>query len=80
VPLLFLLFPPKFSGTSYWLIAAALYSLAKVFEFYDDTIFSVGSILSGHTLKHLFAAAACFAMLRYFQMRRPISTAARDRP
>ena len=80
VPLLFFLFPPKYRGTSYWLIAAALYGLAKVFEFYDDTIFSVGSILSGHTLKHLFAAAACFAMLRYFQMRRPISTAARDRP
>jgi hypothetical protein len=73
VPLLFFLFPPKYRGTSYC-------GLAKVFEFYDDTMFSVGSILSGHTLKHLFAAAACFAMLRYFQMRRPISTTARDRP
>ena len=78
VPLLFYLFAPRYSGTSYWLIAAALYVLAKVFEFSDDAIFSVGSVLSGHTLKHLFATAACFAILRYFQMRQPISTAAKD--
>jgi len=72
LPMLFLLLPAQYSGTSYWLIAAALYALAKVFEFYDDGIFSAGSILSGHTLKHLFAAAACLAILRYFQTRQPI--------
>jgi hypothetical protein len=70
LPLLFLLFPPQYSGTSYWLIAAALYALAKVFEFYDHAI-SIGSI-SGHTLKHIAAAAACFAILLHFQKRRPI--------
>jgi len=80
VPLLFFLFPPKYSGTSYWFIAAALYALAKVFEFSDEAIFSIGSVVSGHTLKHLFASAACFAILRYFQMRRPIPTAAKDQP
>src|SRR3984893_13417664 len=73
VPLMFLLFPPKYTGTSYWLIAAALYALAKLLEFYDGAVFSVGSILSGHTLKHLAAAAACFAILRYFMKRRPIT-------
>ncbi len=30
------------------------------------TIYSVGSILSGHTLKHVAAAAACFAILEIF--------------
>jgi hypothetical protein len=73
LPLLFLLFPPQYSGTSDWLIAAALYALAKVFEFYDHAIYSVGSILSGHTLKHIAAAAACFVILRHFQKRRPIT-------
>ena len=29
--------------------------------------------LSGHTLKHLIAAAACYVILRYFQVRRPIA-------
>ena len=72
LPLMFLLLPPKYSGTSYWLVAAALYALAKLFEFYDGAIYSVGGIISGHTLKHLAAAAACVAILRYFQKRRPI--------
>ena len=70
--LLFLLFPPKYSGTFYWVIAAALYALAKLLEFYDGTIYSAGAILSGHTLKHIAAAAACYAILRYFQKRQPI--------
>lgn len=73
LPLIFLAFPPKYTGTFYWLIAAALYALAKLFEFYDRAIYSAGSILSGHTLKHLAAAAACVAILRYFQKRRPIT-------
>jgi hypothetical protein len=73
LPLIFLLFPPKYTGTFYWPIAAALYALAKLFEFYDHAIYSVGSILSGHTLKHVAAAAACFAILRHFQTRRPIN-------
>lgn len=72
LPLLFLLFPAKYSGTSYWVVAAALYALAKLFEFYDSAIYSMGSILSGHTLKHIAAAAACFAVLRHFQKRQPI--------
>ena len=72
LPLIFLLFAPKFSGTIYWLVAAMLYAFAKILEFYDSAIFSTGSILSGHTLKHFAAAAACGVILRYFQKRRPI--------
>jgi hypothetical protein len=70
--LILLLYPPKCTGTSYWVVAAALYALAKVLEFYDAPIFSIGSILSGHSLKHLAAAAATLAVLRLFQTRRPI--------
>ena len=76
LPLLFVLFPAKYTGTYLWVIAAALYALAKLFEFYDAAIYSAGSILSGHTLKHFAAAAACFAILRYYQTRRPIAGAA----
>ncbi len=71
--LLFLLYPPRYTGAWYWLIAAGLYALAKVFEFTDDPIFALGHLISGHTLKHLAAAAACFAVLRHFQIRRPIT-------
>lgn len=73
LPVLFVLFPPRYSGTTYWLIAAVLYAFAKLFEFYDGAIYSIGSILSGHTLKHIAAAAACYAILKYFQKRQPIS-------
>ena len=72
MPLLILIFPPKYSGTAYWVVAAALYALAKGFEFSDRAVHA-NFILSGHTLKHLFAAGACFAVLRYFQTRQPIA-------
>jgi hypothetical protein len=61
-------------GTRYWVIAAALYALAKLLEFFDEKIFSFGAIVSGHTPKHLAAAAASLAILRLLQTRRPIIT------
>jgi hypothetical protein len=75
LPLMFLLLPPRYTGTRYWIIAAALYALAKVLEYFDAAIYSLGHVVSGHTLKHLAAAAACFAILRYFQTRRPVAYA-----
>jgi ceramidase len=78
--LLFLLYPPKYTGTSYWIVAVALYALAKVFEFSDNAIYSAGNLLSGHTLKHFAAAAACFAILRYFGARQPILQEQQARP
>ena len=71
--ILFFLSPPKYTLGHYWIIAAVLYALAKLFEFTDAAIYSSGQVLSGHTLKHLAAAAACFVVLRYFQFRRPIA-------
>jgi hypothetical protein len=72
LPVLFLLFAPKYIGTFYWIVAAALYALAKLLEHYDVAIYSFGHGLSGHTLKHFAAGAACFAILKYFDARRPI--------
>jgi Ceramidase len=71
--LIFLTCPPKYTGTYYWILAAVIYVMAKVFEHFDGAIYSIGFIVSGHTLKHFAAAAACFAILRYFQVRRPIA-------
>jgi Ceramidase len=73
LPSMFLLLPPKYTGTGYWIVAAILYLLAKLFEYFDGQIYSIGDVVSGHTLKHLAAASACFAILRYFQTRRPIA-------
>lgn len=41
-----------------------LYIIAKFFEHKDVVIFNSGRILSGHTIKHLFAAAAVFYILQ----------------
>jgi hypothetical protein len=73
VLLLLLMRPPEYSGTFYWVVAGALYAIAKLFEFYDHAVYS-NFVLSGHTLKHLFGAAACFALLRYFQTRQPVAS------
>ena len=72
LPLMFLLLPPKYTSTSYWIVAAALYALAKVLEYFDGAIYTTGYVVSGHTLKHLAAAATCFAILRHFQTRKRI--------
>jgi hypothetical protein len=73
LPLAFWLFTPKCSGAAYWVAAAGLYVLAKVLEYTDEAIYAAGHILSGHTLKHLVAAAACYAIFRAFQIRQPIA-------
>jgi hypothetical protein len=71
--ILMILYPAKYSHARYWLFAAGLYALAKCFEFADRAVYSLGHIVSGHTLKHLFAATACFVVLRYLRIRRGIA-------
>ena len=68
LPLLFWLFPSK-SGDGYWFAAAGFYVLAKVLEYADAVVFSALHVMSGHALKHLAAAAACYAILRAVEVR-----------
>ena len=77
LPLIIWLFAPKYSGAGYWFAAAGFYLLAKVLEYADAAIYSAGHVLSGHTLKHLAAAGACYAIYLAFQNRRPVTSAAR---
>lgn len=48
---------------------AAAYVIAKVFESFDHEVFALGHWLSGHTLKHLTAAAGVFFLLWGLQRR-----------
>jgi hypothetical protein len=56
-----------------WLYGAvALYAAAIVSERLDRMIDTwLGGIVSGHTLKHLFAAAAIYVLYRMLMQRRP---------
>ena len=68
-----LLLPAKYTRGSDLLIVAGFYVLAKICETADHQIFSVGHLVSGHTLKHLSAGAAGFWILRMLQKRQPIA-------
>jgi len=67
------LFPPRYTRTWDLALALALYALAKLFEVADRSIFSLGGIVSGHTLKHLAAAASAYWILRMLKVRAPVS-------
>ncbi|CAI9103847.1 OLC1v1002420C1 [Oldenlandia corymbosa var. corymbosa] len=57
IPLMTILLPPMYTHSTYWLWAAAFYLLAKVAEAADRPIYNwTHQTVSGHTLKHLFAA------------------------
>jgi hypothetical protein len=68
-----LLLPPRYTRSSDLAAVVAFYVLAKVLEAGDQTVFSVGHVISGHTLKHLAAAGAGYWILRMLRERRPIS-------
>jgi hypothetical protein len=78
IPLLMLPFVVALYTAQYthqWLFvtAAILYGLAKLTELFDKAIFAATQgTISGHTLKHLIAGAACVCILIALQRRSPI--------
>lgn len=47
----------------------SLYLLAKIAEHFDTAIYDAGHVLSGHTLKHLLAAAATWLLVPVLPLR-----------
>jgi len=78
VPLLLLLFPPRYTRGADLVGALAWYVLAKLFELLDAQIFAAGGIVGGHTLKHLASAVAMYWILRMVRLRRPLSGSLRE--
>ena len=69
MPLILVFFAKKQSATlGYWQLLAA-YLLAKLAEHYDREIYIVLAVISGHTLKHLLAAAGIGLLIRAYQHR-----------
>jgi hypothetical protein len=54
-------------------VVVGFYVLAKILETADRQVFGLGRIVSGHTLKHLAAAAAGYWILRMLQKRTPLA-------
>lgn len=67
IPAILWLFTPEVKiNTAIWSLLAA-YVVAKIAEFYDAGLYGVLTVLSGHSLKHVFAAFG--ALIIYLSLR-----------
>ena len=70
IPIIIMLFPSRFSNVGfYWLFMGA-YAAAKIFELGDELTYKTSDLVSGHTLKHVFAALGCGLFLLQLRIRR----------
>jgi hypothetical protein len=70
IPTILLLFPSQ-AGKRGWppLIGAiAWYAVAKIFDQSDCAVFSLGGMISGHSLKHLAAAVSTWLLVKRFRI------------
>jgi len=72
IALLLLLFPPRYTHSGLFWAAAGAYALAKLCELLDGPIFRMTGVVSGHSLKHIFATLCAAAVLWMLWRRRPI--------
>jgi hypothetical protein len=68
-----LAFPSRYTRSRDVVWIFAWYVLAKAFEFLDEPVFHVGSVVSGHTLKHVAAAMAGFVACAMLMRRTPVT-------
>ena len=53
-------------------VVIILYAFAKLAETLDHEIYSLGQVISGHSVKHLFVGMAVFWIVHMLQKRRPL--------
>lgn len=63
------LFPPRYTRTMDLCVAFLLFVVAKLCELFDEQIYTLGGMVSGHTLKHLVAGLSSFWILRMLWLR-----------
>lgn len=74
LPLMLLLYPPRYSGTGDLVAMLLAYGLAKVVEILDRELYAGSGFVSGHTLKHLIAGLAAGLVLVMLSRRNPSRT------
>lgn len=78
VPFILMLYKPAIGSAKYYWAMLGFYVLSKIVEFFDLAIFAAGGAISGHSLKHLFAAAATAMVLLGLMRRSAPVVAAND--
>jgi len=73
IPLVLVLFPRRYTLAVGFVGAWVGYGLAKVAELEDVPIYRLGGMVSGHTLKHLVAAAGIGILVWMLVRRRPVA-------
>ncbi|MDH3273104.1 MAG: alkaline phytoceramidase [Gammaproteobacteria bacterium] len=63
IPVILVVYRSASGSARYFWIMIAFYVVAKLCEHFDAEIFSLGEVVSGHTLKHLFASLAPATLL-----------------
>lgn len=72
VPLLYWLYPPRYSHGHDMLTVIALYLVALLLDLGDGAVFALtGGTVGGHALKHVVAALAAWWVVRHLRRRRP---------
>jgi hypothetical protein len=69
VALIFLMYKFPDNYLPYFIGLMVFYALSRVTEFLDNQIYEILHFISGHTLKHLFAAAASCCLLIMLKKR-----------
>lgn len=67
IPMILLMFPTRYTHSAYLWAMLAAYMVAKIFEFFDAGLFNMIG-LSGHAIKHCFAAIGPY--LFYLEMKK----------
>lgn len=72
IPLIMLMFRPRYTGVAYLWATLGAYLSAKLAEYFDEPIFRALDPLSGHALKHLLAALGVYGFLVAIRWRKPV--------
>jgi hypothetical protein len=69
IPFIIITYKSPYTRSRDLYVVLLAYLAAKLAEHFDSFLYAFGGILSGHTLKHLFAAFGAHWLLRMLKLR-----------
>ena len=80
IPFIIWMFPSRYGQSRPFLMLWALFGMAKICELLDAPIYELSGFWSGHTFKHLIAAAATYCVLYGLRQRHATSSMEQANP